>query len=64
MHATSQDKIKPEVLAAISAALAVYNCPPGQACRITKVTKRISAWKKAGIMEIMVGREIRTTTGR
>ncbi|MDD4169516.1 MAG: hypothetical protein PHD36_04530 [Desulfotomaculaceae bacterium] len=63
MQTAGRVKVRPEVLAAITAALAVYNDPSGPAYRITRVSKSSSTWKKAGIMEIMLGREIRTTAG-
>lgn len=64
MQTAGRAKIRLEVLAAIAAALAVYYYPSGKSYRITNVSKSSSTWKNAGIMNIMLGREIRTTAGR
>lgn len=48
--------IKPEVLAAIAGALAAYGSPAEQ---VSKVKKGFSPWRMAGILEIMLGRELK-----
>lgn len=57
--ATSEAKggIKPEILAAITAAVALYGYSADK-YRIGKVARGINPWRKAGIMEIMLGREL------
>ncbi len=49
-------RIKPEVLAAIAGALAVYGSPVEQ---VSQVKKGFSPWRMAGILEIMLGRELK-----
>jgi hypothetical protein len=49
-------KIKPEVLAAIAGVLAAYGSPAEQ---VPKAKKGFSPWRKAGILEIMLGRELK-----
>jgi len=53
--------VKPEVLAAITAALAVYGYSADKGYRITNVRQMIDPWRKAGIIEIMLGREMDAT---
>lgn len=57
--ATSEAKggIKPEILAAITAAVVLYGYSADK-YRISKVARGINPWRKAGIMEIMLGREL------
>lgn len=52
--------IKSEILAAISAALACYGYSEDRGYRITRVTSSRSSnpWRKAGIVELMLGREL------
>lgn len=50
--------IKPEVLAAITAALAQYGYSADKGYQISSVTVCGNPWKKAGIMEMMLGREL------
>lgn len=50
--------IKPEVLAAITAALALYGYSADKGYEISNVTKCGNPWRKAGIVEIMLGREL------
>jgi len=50
--------VKPEVLAAITAALAVYGYSANKSYRIANVRQMIDPWKKAGIIEIMLSREM------
>ena len=50
--------IKPEVLAAITAAIALYGFSAQEGFQVRKVTKGMSPWRKAGITEIMLGRDI------
>ncbi|OPY59595.1 MAG: hypothetical protein A4E55_00132 [Pelotomaculum sp. PtaU1.Bin035] len=65
MPAICKASIKPEVLAAITAALAVYGYSVDQGYRISNLKKNVSPWRKAGIVEIMLGREIEPpATGR
>jgi len=49
---------KPEVLAAIIAALNVYGYAADKGYRVVKVRKMNDAWKKAGIIENMLAREL------
>jgi len=49
-------KVKPEVLAAIVGALAVYGYSTEQ---VSRVKKGFSPWRMAGILEIMLGRELK-----
>ncbi len=59
MSATNEVKasIKPEVLAAITAALALYGYSADKH-QISKITKGINPWRKAGIVELMLSREL------
>jgi len=50
--------VKPEVLAAITAALALYGYTADKGYQISNVTKSNNPWRKAGIVEIMLGREL------
>lgn len=50
--------VKPEVLAAIAAALAMFGPPTEKGAQVTSVTKSKNPWRKAGIVEIMLGREL------
>ncbi len=50
--------IKPEVLAAISAAVALYGYSAETCYQIRSVTKAGNAWKRAGIAELMLGRDL------
>ncbi|NLJ76192.1 MAG: hypothetical protein GX325_02900 [Peptococcaceae bacterium] len=50
--------IKPEVLAAISAALALYGCSVEAGYQVSSITKAGNAWKRAGIAELMLGRDL------
>lgn len=50
--------IKPEVLAAISAALALYGYSAEGGYQISSVTKTGNPWKRAGIAELMLGRDL------
>ncbi len=54
----TSSKIKPEVVAAISVALALYGYSSDKGYQATKISKGQNLWKKAGIIEIMLGREI------
>ncbi|HPZ42375.1 MAG TPA: hypothetical protein PL078_00095 [Bacillota bacterium] len=54
----TSSKIKPEVVAAISVALALYGYSSDKGYQATKITKCQNLWKKAGIIELMLGREI------
>lgn len=60
MSATSKTKvgIKPEVMAAISAALTLYGYTAQNGYQISKVTRGFNPWRKAGITEIMLGRDM------
>jgi len=60
MSAANQEKagIKPEVLAAIAAAIALYGFSAQEGYQVKKVTKGMSPWRKAGIIEIMQGRDM------
>lgn len=60
MSASSKAKagIKPEVLAAITAAMALYGYSADKGYQISNVTKNDNPWRKAGIVEIMLGREL------
>jgi hypothetical protein len=60
MSATSKQQagIKPEVLAAISAALALYGYPADKGYQVTNVTRSSNPWRKAGIVELMQGRQL------
>ncbi|MCL6638213.1 MAG: hypothetical protein K6T80_00850 [Firmicutes bacterium] len=49
--------IKPEVLVALTAALAAYGYPADN-YRIARVVKSDNPWRKAGIIELMLGREL------
>jgi hypothetical protein len=51
-------KIKPEVVAAISVALALFGYSSDRGYQATKISKSRNLWKKAGIIEIMQGREM------
>ncbi|MCG9966558.1 hypothetical protein L9W92_00605 [Pelotomaculum terephthalicicum JT] len=51
-------RIKPEVLAAITAALAFYGYSADKGYRIASARKMSDAWKKAGIIENMLAREM------
>jgi hypothetical protein len=50
--------IKPEVLAAISAAVALYGYSAEAGYQISSVIKAGSPWKRAGIAELMLGRDL------
>ncbi|MDD2442897.1 MAG: hypothetical protein PHS52_00140 [Desulfotomaculaceae bacterium] len=50
--------IKPEVLAAISAALALYGYSAEAGYQVSSVTKSGNPWKRAGIIELMLGRDM------
>lgn len=50
--------LKPEVLAAITAALALFGYSADKGYQINNVTKSDNPWRKAGIVEIMLGREL------
>ncbi|BAF59546.1 MAG: hypothetical protein HPY89_08415 [Pelotomaculum sp.] len=50
--------IKPEVLAAITAAIALCCYSAEQGFQIKEVKKGINPWRKAGIVEMMLGREL------
>lgn len=50
--------IKPEVLAAISAAVALYGYSAETGYQIRSVTNAGNAWKRAGIAELMLGRDL------
>lgn len=50
--------IKPEVLAAISAALALYGYSAEGGYQVSSVTKVGNAWKRAGLAELMLGRDL------
>lgn len=50
--------IKPEVLAAISAALALYGYSAEAGYQISSVTKSGNPWKRAGIVELMLSRDL------
>jgi len=63
MPAMCKASIKPELLAVITAALAVYGYPAGKRYVIGSVTKVVNPWKKAGIIEIMSGRKIKSAAG-
>lgn len=54
-------RIKPEVLAAITAALTVYGYSADKGYRIANVRKMSDTWKKAGIIENMLVREMSLT---
>lgn len=60
MSAANKTKagIKPEVLAAIAAAIALYGFSTQEISQVRKVTKGMSPWRKAGITEIMLGRDL------
>lgn len=53
--------VKPEVLAAITAALTVYGYSADKGYRITNVRKMNDTWKKTGIIENMLAREMDLT---
>jgi hypothetical protein len=57
MSVTSS-KIKPEVLAAISVALALYGYSNDKGYQATKISKSKNLWSKAGITELMLGRDL------
>jgi len=48
--------IKPEVLAAISAAVALYGYSAETGYQVSSVTKVGNAWKRAGLAVLMLGR--------
>lgn len=51
--------ITPEILVAITAALAAYGYPAENGYYISSVVKcNNNTWRKAGIVEIMLGREL------
>jgi hypothetical protein len=50
--------IKPEVLAAIAAAIALYGFSAQEGYQVSKVTMGMSPWRKAGLTEIMLGRDM------
>jgi len=52
------DGIKSEVLAAITAAIALCGYSTDNGYQISNVKKSNSSWRKAGIIEIMLGREL------
>lgn len=56
--AKTKTGIKPEVLAAITAALALFGYSADKGYQINNVTKCNNPWSKAGIVEIMLGREL------
>jgi hypothetical protein len=49
--------IKPKVLAAITAAMALYGYSADK-YQVKRVVKGFDPWRKAGIMDIMLGREL------
>ncbi|OPX84285.1 MAG: hypothetical protein A4E53_04061 [Pelotomaculum sp. PtaB.Bin104] len=63
MQTACKAEIRPEMLAAIMATLVLFNEPMEQAYGKTCMSKSFNPWKKSGIIEIMRGREIRTTIG-
>jgi len=54
----TSSKIKSEVVAAISVALALYGYSSDKGYQATRISKSQNLWKKAGIIEIMLGREM------
>lgn len=58
MSKEGRGDVKPEVLAAITAALAVYGYLENQDYRITTVRQTINPWKKRGIVDNMLVREM------
>jgi len=52
--------IRPELLAVFTAALVAYGYPADKSYVISSVTKVVNPWKKAGIIEIMSGRGIKS----
>lgn len=50
--------IKPGVVAAISAALALYGYTVGEGYQVKSITKKDNPWRKAGVMELMLSREL------
>lgn len=50
--------IKPEVLAAISAALALYGYTAEAGYQVSSVTKAGNPWKKAGLVDLMLARDL------
>lgn len=58
MRESSDTAVRPEVLAAITTALAAYGGAAGKEYRIARVLKKSSAWRKAGRLENMLAREM------
>ena len=54
----TSSKIKPEVVAAISVALALFGYSSDRGYQATKISKSQNLWKRAGVIEIMLGREM------
>ncbi|MDD4237092.1 MAG: hypothetical protein PHT62_00855 [Desulfotomaculaceae bacterium] len=50
--------IKPEVLAAITAAIALYGFSAQEGYHVSKITKGMSPWRRAGLTEMMLGRDM------
>lgn len=50
--------IKPEVLAAISAAVALFGYSAEAGYQVSSITKAGNAWKRAGIAELMLSRDL------
>lgn len=64
METEGTAKIRPEVLAAITAAITLYSGPGEQPYRVASVSKISNPWRKAGILENMRNHEIRKSAGR
>lgn len=50
--------VKPEIVAAITAALAISGFSPGQGYLVTGVRKKENPWKKAGIKDNIQARQL------
>lgn len=49
--------VKPEVLAAITAALALYGYSAEEGFKVSSIRKS-NPWKRAGMLEAMMGRDL------
>ena len=64
MPVKSDKILKPEVIAAIMAAIAAYGFPQERGYRVTSIRKKGNLWKKTGLREAVLERGIWDPSGR